>query len=254
MKKIYIPMIRYGDKEFDEGFVGWGFSSYDDQIRDATGVLNILRRPEMKILDLGCGLGIYHKVWLDKGHTVVGVDISETFIFMANNTNDSYKTASYRCENFYELQDEGIYDAVVMLDTPLEDEELAHIAHKALKPGGILLFQVANPHYKHTRGPLFVNHRSWKENENRSFLLTRHEYNEDIDRWVYEEWNVDVEKAEIVVQHHHSRNLSFHQYVEMVRNVGFNTVCFLDHTGCPYEYGAEEPRNFFCLAHKGITE
>lgn len=251
MKKIYIPMIRFGDKEFDEGFVGWGFSSYDDQVADAQGVLNILRKPEMKIMDMGCGLGIYHKVWLDEGHSVVGVDISETFIFMANNTNDSYKTASYRCENFYELTDENAYDCITMLDTPLEDEELAAIAHKALKPGGHFLFQVGNPHYKHTRGPLFENHRDWKENEDRTFLLTRHEYNENIDRWEYEEWNIDIEKAEIVVQHHYSRNLNFHDYVGLLKNVGFSSVCFMDNNGMPYEHGVEEPKNFFCVAYKG---
>lgn len=251
MKKIYIPMMRYGDKEFDEGFVGWGFNSYDDQISDAKGVLKIMGQKNMKILDLGCGLGIYHKVWLDEGHTLVGIDLSETFIFMANNTNDSYKNASYRCENFEELADKDEFDCITMIDTPLEDEALARTIFGALRPGGTLLFQVSNPHYKHTRGPLFVNHRSWQENPDRTFLLTRHEYNENIDRWVYEEWHIDIEKAEIVVQHNHSRNLNFHAYVEMLRGVGFDTVSFLDSDGAPYEYGVEEPRNFFCCAFKG---
>ena len=252
MKKIYIPMIRYGDKEFDEGFVGWGFNSYDDQIHDAQGVLNITCRKEMKMLDMGCGLGIYHKVWLDAGHTVVGVDISETFIFMANNTNDSYKNASYRCENFYELADDNEYDCVTMIDTPLEDEELAKIVYTALKPGGCFLFQVSNPHYKHTRGPLFVDHRTWKENDDRTFLLTRHEYNERVERWDYEEWSIDAEKAEVVIQHHYSKNMTLSDYVRLIKKVGFDTVCFLDNEGNPYEYGVEEPRNFFCLAYKGF--
>ena len=251
MKKIYIPMMRYGDKEFDEGFVGWGFNSYDDQIRDANAVLNIMRRPAMKMLDLGCGLGIYHKVWLDAGHAVVGVDLSETFIFMAQNNNDSYPQASYRCENFEEMADQDEFDCVTMIDTPVENDELAKTVFNALNPGGAFLFQVSNPHYDHARGPLFVKHRDWIENEDRTFLLTRHEYNESIDRWVYEEWHIDIEKAEIVVQHNHSHNLRFRDYVVMLKNAGFATVCFLDDQGSPYEYGAEEPRNYFCVAKKG---
>ncbi|GHU89608.1 SAM-dependent methyltransferase [Clostridia bacterium] len=251
MKKIYVPMIRFGDKEFDEGYVGWGFNSYDEQMRDAVGVMSILRKPAMKILDLGCGLAIYHKAWLDKGHTVVGIDISETFILMANNANDSYKNASYRCENFETLEDENEYDCVTMIDTPLEDPDIAKLTFRALKPGGHLLFQVGNAYYKHPRGPLFRNSRNWQENEDRTFLLTRHEYDEGNECWVDEEWSIDIEKDEIVVQHNHSRNLAFKDYVEMLTDIGFATVFFCDVHGKPAEYGASEAKNYFCVAYKG---
>ncbi len=248
MKKIYVPMIRYGDKEFDEGFIGWGFQSTEEQIRDAQAVLKIISLNNLKILDLACGLGSYHKVWLDAGHSVVGTDLSETFIMMAKNTNAA---AEYRVENFYDLEEESKYDLVTMIDTPVEDEDVPRNAYRALTPGGSFIFQISNPEYKHMRGQLMENRRTWTENEDRTFLLTRNEYNEDIDRWEYEEWNLNVETGDIVIEHHFSSNFSFSRMVDILQAVGFGSVSFLDADGRPYTTSKEQPKNYFCIAHKG---
>ncbi|GHU60354.1 hypothetical protein FACS1894171_1470 [Clostridia bacterium] len=249
MKKIYVPMIRYGDKEFDEGYIGWGFNSYDEQIHDARGVLNVVGGKNMKILDIACGLAIYHKVWVDAGHTVVGTDLSDTFIFMANNNNDSPNT-SYRVENYYDLAEENEYDLVTLIDTPVEDEELPGNVFRALKPGGNFVFQIANPLYEHVRGPININYRNWCEKDDQTFVLTRHEYNDEIDRWEYEEWSIDVENAEILVQHHFARNLSFKGVTDILKKTGFSTVAFFDHEGRPFDQGEEKPRAYFVMAHR----
>ena len=251
MKKIYVPMIQYGDKEFDEGFIGWGFNSYDQQIRDAEGVLNIVRKKNMEILDVACGLGIYHSVWLKEGHRVTGTDISDTFIFMANQNNGSNPNASYRVENYYDLNELGKYDLVTIVDFPVDDVELSNNAFRALKPGGYFVSQVQNPDYKHVRGPVMRNYRSWTAPPEGNIILTRHEYNAEIDRWEYEEWSVDVDNAEITVQHNFSRILSMAQLAEMLVSAGFATVSFLDYNGLPYNPGSEEPKNYFCVAYKG---
>lgn len=248
MKKIYVPMIRYGDKEFDEGFIGWGFQSTEEQNRDAKAVLNIVSLDNLKILDLACGLGSYHKVWLDEGHSVVGTDMSETFILMAQNTNAS---AVYRVENFYDLEEENEYNLVTMIDTPVEDEDVARNAYRALKPGGQFIFQISNPAYKSLRGQVLENRRTWIENEDRTFLLTRNEYNEEIDRWEYEEWHLNMETGDIVVEHNFSTHLTFSRLVDILLSVGFCSVAFLDADGRPYTTSKEEPKNFFCVAHKG---
>ncbi len=247
MKKIYIPMMRYGDREFDEGFVGWGFQSPEEQLRDAQGVLRLTDRPNMRILDLACGLGNYHRVWLDAGHSVVGTDLSEMFIAMACVTNPG---ASYRVEDYHDLAEIEAYDLVTLIDTPVEDEELPFNVFRALVPGGTFIFQVTNPDYAH--GPLHQNHRDWQENEDRTFTLRRNEYNGEVDRWEYEEWTLDLEKAEIVVQHNFTRQLNFARLVEILLGVGFGTVSFLDADGRPYLGGADMPKNYFCIARKGM--
>lgn len=248
MKKIYVPMIRYGDKEFDEGFIGWGFQSTEEQQRDAEGVLRIACRKNLKILDLACGLGSYHSVWLKAGHSVVGCDLSETFIMMAENTNSS---ATYRVEDFYDLTDENEYDLVTMIDTPIEDDEVPRNAFRALKEYGMFIFQIPNPAYKHSRGAQLENRRDWSENEDRTFLLTRNEYNEDLDAWEYEEWHLDLETGDVVVEHNVSHNLNFSRVVDILLSVGFATVDFLDADGRPCMTSKEEPKNYFCVARKG---
>ena len=250
MKKIYVPMIRYGDKEFDEGFIGWGFQSIEEQTRDALAVLNIVALNGLRILDLACGLGSYHKVWLNAGHKVTGTDLSETFIMMARNNNPG---AEYRVENFYDLDEENEYDLVTMIDTPVEDEDVPRNAYRALKPGGHFIFQTSNPEYLHMRGTNLKNRRDWKENEDRTFLLTRNEYNEDIDRWEYEEWRLDLENGEIVIENNFSHNLTLSRMVDILLSVGFSSVAFLDANGRPYGTAHEEPKNYFCVAHKGAA-
>ncbi len=247
MKKIYIPMIRFGDKEFDEGYIGWGFQSLDEQMRDAEGVLRIIGRRQLNILDLACGLGNYHRVWLEAGHTVTGTDLSETFITMATVTNPN---AAYRVENYDDLDEADKYDLVTLIDTPVVDDHVPSGAFRALKQGGHFVFQVQNPLYPHARGPLLVNRRDWTENDDRSFLLTRHEYNEEIDRWEYEEWTLNLETREVVVQHNFERHLSFSRLTDILIAVGFSTVCFLDHRGRPLEDSDTETKNYFCLAYK----
>jgi SAM-dependent methyltransferase len=251
MKKIYLPMIRYGDKEFDEGFVGWGFLSAEESQRDAQAVLDITSLPGLKILDLACGLGTYHRVWTDAGHTVVGTDLSETFIQMAQNNNPE---VTYRVEDYYELNERSEYDLVTMMDTPVDDEDIPRNAYTALKCGGSFIFQISNPDYLRLRGQKLENYRSWQENDDRTFLLTRHEYNENLDRWEYEEWNIDMVTGEILVQHNFSTHLPFSRIVDILLAAGFCSVAFVDANGRPHGTSKEAPRSFFCIAHKGAKQ
>lgn len=248
MKKIYIPMIRYGDKDFDEAFLGWGFQNVEEQVQNGKSILNIIRRRDLSILDLGCGVGNYHKAWLEEGHKVTGVDFSETFIFLAGNTNPS---ATYINDNYYDIKYNEEFDLVTLIDIPLEDDDVARVAYNALKRGGTFVFQAANPKYQHARGPMTENNRTWKENEDRTFLLTRNEYNEEIDRWEYEEWHLNIETEEIEIEHSFARNLSYSRMVDILLSVGFASVSFLDGNGRAYDTGSDDLSSYFCVAYKG---
>jgi len=248
VKKIYIPMIRYGDKDFDESYLGWGFQNVEEQTANAEGILNLVRRNDMAILDLGCGLGNYHRVWLEAGHAVTGVDFSETFIVLAGNTNSK---AAYINENYYDLQYKEKFDLVTLIDIPLEDDDVARVAFNALKSGGQFVFQAPNPKYAHARGPQAKNNRNWRENDDCTFLLTRNEYNKEIDRWEYEEWHINLEEQTIEVEHSFSRNLSYSRMVDILLAVGFASVSFLDGQGRAFDTGAEDLSSYFCVAHKG---
>lgn len=107
---------------------------------------------ELKILDLGCGPGLYTQQIAKKGHKVTGVDISENSIRYAReqakiNTLD----ISYINQNYLELElPENEFDLVMMIYTdlgvllPAERNQLLKTIEKALKPGGVFIFDVLN--------------------------------------------------------------------------------------------------------------
>ncbi len=109
---------------------------------------------------------------------------------------------------------------------------------------------MANPAYQHARGDYLENRRSWVENEDRTFLPTRNEYNEDLEVWEYEEWHLNLETGDVIVEHNSSHHLTFKRMVDILLAVGFNSVSFMDTAGRPYMTGTEEPRNYFCVAQK----
>ena len=122
------------------------------------------------LLDLGCGPGLYAERFHAAGYTVTGVDLSARSITYAR--EQAQKNGSgitYRCENYLKLPDVGAYDLVTLIycdyaalsntDRPI----LLEKAYRALRPGGILLFDVFTPAVRkpqsrtwyHSAGPGF---------------------------------------------------------------------------------------------------
>ncbi|MFC1524445.1 class I SAM-dependent methyltransferase [Thermodesulfobacteriota bacterium] len=108
----------------------------------------------LKILDLGCGPGLYAEKLAEKGHRVTGVDFSAGSIGYARGSAHLKKLdINYRQQNYLELEDENSYDLVMMIFTdfgvlmPEERKELLANVRRALKPGGRFLFDVMNENY-----------------------------------------------------------------------------------------------------------
>ena len=107
---------------------------------------------ELKILDLGCGPGLYTQQIAKKGHKVTGVDFSRNSINYAKEQAKSNNLdIAYINKNYLELDlTENEFDLVMMIYTdfgvllPEERNHLLNIVHKALKPGGIFIFDVLN--------------------------------------------------------------------------------------------------------------
>ena len=105
----------------------------------------------LDILDLGCGPGLYAEELASRGHRVTGIDFSETSIAFAR--EKSARTGSdiaYRCENYLDLRDTGKYDLAIMIYLdfcvlkPNERGAVLENIRRALKPGGIFIFDVVN--------------------------------------------------------------------------------------------------------------
>ena len=126
-------------------------------------ILEKVPKNKMSILDLGCGPGLYTERLAKKGHSVTGVDFSKHSISYAQKSAKKHGLdISYRCMNYLTLADEYLYDLVIMIFMdfgvldPGQRGILLQNVYRALKPGGIFLFDVLNENFSGTE-----DSRSW---------------------------------------------------------------------------------------------
>jgi 2-polyprenyl-3-methyl-5-hydroxy-6-metoxy-1,4-benzoquinol methylase len=107
---------------------------------------------ELRILDLGCGPGLYTQQIAQKGHKVTGVDFSLNSIdYAKEQAKTKYFDIEYINKNYLELDlPENEFDLVMMIYTDLgvllPDERIQLLSkiEKALKQGGTFIFDVLN--------------------------------------------------------------------------------------------------------------
>jgi len=132
-------------------------------------ILEKTKKNNLKILDLGCGPGLYSQLLAKKGHSVTGIDFSEHSInYAINSAKKNNLEIEYRKLNYLELEDQEKYDLVILIYTdfgvlsPLDRSILLSNIHKALKPGGLFLFDVLKDNQLDQR----VTPNSWEMSEN----------------------------------------------------------------------------------------
>jgi SAM-dependent methyltransferase len=111
----------------------------------SSGVL----KPGDKVLDLGCGPGLYSSRLAKKGIKVTGIDISKYSLDYAGHyAAEKNLDIDYRLINFFDIDYSGIFDAVIQVNGELNTfsddkrDELLEKLRKALIPGGHLIFDV----------------------------------------------------------------------------------------------------------------
>ena len=121
----------------------------------APGVLDILRRGGIMdglVVDLGCGSGIWARELVRAGYEALGVDISRAMLAIARKRipeatfrNESYlKTKLPRCDAVTSLGECFNY----LFDEQNSLRRLCSLfrrVHAALRPGGLFIFDVAEP-------------------------------------------------------------------------------------------------------------
>ncbi len=119
--------------------------------RTTKWILDLQKYPQkLKLLDLGCGPGLYSEIFTYEGHDVTGVDISKSSIEYAQMSAEKKDLdINYLNANYLEL-DFGIntFDIILLIYTdlgvliPKEREVLLSKVFKALKQGGKFIFDV----------------------------------------------------------------------------------------------------------------
>lgn len=153
--------------------VGFG----DFARRAAPGVLTHLRAAGVDrglVVDLGCGSGLWAETLLECGYDVLGVDQSEAMIALARRRAPD---ARLLCASFLDV-DLPPCDAITSLGECLGylfDEHHSRRAFEALlarvwaalRPGGLLVFDLATPGMVPGGGPT----RAWFEDEAQQWAL-----------------------------------------------------------------------------------
>lgn len=121
--------------------------------RNAPSILALLNLPpNARILDLGCGAGRYARAFARRGHQVTGVDLSADLLEVAREKSpDTPGRPTYVRWDLRQLPFFAQFEGAVSLFTsfgyfPRREDDLAVFqgAHRALVPGGRLVFDFLN--------------------------------------------------------------------------------------------------------------
>lgn len=125
-----------------------------------------------KILDLGCGPGLYTKRLSDAGYDVTGMDYSKRSLAYAKEHDTRTK---YIYQNYLEMDYFEAFDAITLIYCdyaaliPDERKTLLSKMYGALKPDGFLIFDVFTE--RTTNGKR--DHTSWSYHENGGFWSSK---------------------------------------------------------------------------------
>ncbi len=105
---------------------------------------------KLNILDLGCGPGLYTEIFAQRGHNVTGIDISKNSIdYAIKSAKEKELSIVYQNESYLDINfEKEKYDLIVLIYTdlgallPNERDKLLKNIFKALKKGGIFIFDV----------------------------------------------------------------------------------------------------------------
>lgn len=188
-----------------------------------------------KILDLGCGPGLYTQRFAKRGFNVTGVDFSRRSVnYAKEQAKREGLTIDYIYQNYLSLSFENEFDLIVMIYCdfgvlPNEDaRNLLKRVYAALKPGGRFLFDTFTPAKLATYRD---DERSWERQESGFFrpipylsLFSRHIY-EDAQAYV-EQFVVMDEEERIEVYRNWNQCYSPETIKPLMEEAGFGELFF----------------------------
>jgi len=112
----------------------------------------ILPPAPARVLDLGCGPGLYSLPLAEKGYDVLGMDISSRSLDYALKQAEGKRlNIEYREFDYRNLDFENFFDVILLIYCDLgalvnkDRDRVLQGIYKALKPGGLFVFDVFTP-------------------------------------------------------------------------------------------------------------
>lgn len=205
--------------------------------------------PQCRILDLGCGPGLYTCEFAKRGARVTGIDVSENSIAYAKNkAAESNLTIDYVCDNYVTCDFKGMYDLVTLIYddycvlNPNDRKTLLRKVLASLDQNGSFILDV-----------LTVNHFNNVQEKQNSYYSEKSGFWSPESHFVFEN-QFKYENEHIILQKNtvigKSRQFSIHNYLkcferdeimnELSEN-GFHTVeYFSDISGTEYNKDSSE--------------
>jgi SAM-dependent methyltransferase len=240
MKRIKMPMHRYGEADFDKDYLRWGFHDAETQAKEADSVVRIAGGDKrLRILDLACGTGVHAVHWAKQGHTVTGVDLSETFIAQARERmSREGVSVEFVVSDIRDLVCQETYDVVAWIENSFFDDDIINRVHQHLKGGGCFVLDVRNPEnaqVKFRQG----NWRTWRE-ENGVFYLERHEIDGQTgiheDAWITINPQLGLIEEKVNTTEH---PMALDQKMDVMKKAGFDPVELRTMEGCLFSGGTD---------------
>lgn len=126
-----------------------GASRKHSFIKKSVEWLDSLSAPGSKLLDLGCGPGIYAEMLSDKGHCVTGIDFSKRSIEYARKSAlQAGKNIEYLYKDYLAIDYQNKFHMAVLIYcdlgvlSPDTRKTLLDKIYTALKPGGLFVVDV----------------------------------------------------------------------------------------------------------------
>ncbi len=204
----------------------------------STGIL----KPGDRVLDLGCGPGLYSVRLAARGMKVTGVDISRRSLnYAIAQSQEKGLNIEFRLINFFALDYSDEFDAVIQTHAEMNTfpdekrDKLLALLHRALKPGGLLIFDVTTRELRMKSGEAngwYVSDGGFWRPDKHLILTQGYDYPED-NVWLDQYIIIDSDSVKIY-------NNWFHDYdLQTIRQVlqkaGFEIIhAWNDLTGAPY--------------------
>lgn len=222
--------VSFGDLVFDESYVRSDRGEFDtaesriaaqsDFIEAALGLA-----AGSTLLDSGCGIGTYSHELARRGHRVVGVDLSRTFLERARlsmgQRRAGFVRGSYRSMPFRACFDAVIQTAAMFCCDSADLVQISSEAKSCLPSGGRFLFDYSNWPVR-CRGDSPRETEWWEDLD--SFVLQRTDWSV-ADRTQHSEWYRVTPGRSLVFRNQFTAQLlSPGQAVDAVRSAGFRHI------------------------------
>lgn len=222
------------------GDVGWWF--YNEGL-EMPATLELLGNVNgKKILDMGCGSGIYAKLLTKKGAIVKGFDISKEMLNIAKKSNPKLELIPGSAYKIPFKEKFDIVQASLVLDYLSNWNKVFREVRKILKNKGYFIFSVGNPVSECVNKKIFVNGkkiRTWGDEgyfDEKPFYAT---------------WEVYSAGLKVKMPSYHK---TYESIIKIIIKNGFEIVDYKDafpikraKKNFPLEYKIFFKRPYFCV-------